>query len=103
MFVNNLELRFPSVGIPYLHDQIGFSLFHDMGNVFARPQEMLPSLGAMASAASRRVFSTAGIWAALVMQLQLRIAFGRSGRPLSDANRAVALRLRLQFESAGIP
>jgi outer membrane protein insertion porin family len=28
-----------------LNDNIGFSLFEDMGNVFARPQEMLPSLG----------------------------------------------------------
>ena len=45
VFVNNMELRFPSVGIPYVHDQIGFSLFHDMGNVFARPQEMLRSIG----------------------------------------------------------
>src|SRR6266481_4046618 len=24
---------------------VGFSIFHDMGNVFARPQEMLSSLG----------------------------------------------------------
>jgi len=45
VFVNNLELRLPSVSIPYVHDQVGFSLFHDMGNVFARPQELLPSLG----------------------------------------------------------
>jgi outer membrane protein insertion porin family len=44
VFLNNLELRFPSFTMPYLNDQIGFTLFHDMGNVFARPQEMLPSL-----------------------------------------------------------
>lgn len=44
VFLNNLELRFPNVTLPYLNDQIGFTLFHDMGNVFARPQEMLASL-----------------------------------------------------------
>jgi outer membrane translocation and assembly module TamA len=45
VFVNNLEMRFPNVTIPYLLDSVGFTIFHDMGNVFARPQEMLPSLG----------------------------------------------------------
>ena len=45
VFLNNLELRFPPVTVPYLQDKIGFSVFHDMGNVFARPQEMLPSIG----------------------------------------------------------
>ncbi|MGC2245536.1 MAG: POTRA domain-containing protein [Terriglobales bacterium] len=44
LFLNNLELRFPSVTLPYLHDNVGFAIFHDMGNVFARPQEMFPSL-----------------------------------------------------------
>jgi outer membrane protein insertion porin family len=45
VFVNNLEIRFPNVTVPYLLENIGFTIFHDMGNVFARPQEMLPSLG----------------------------------------------------------
>jgi len=45
VLLNNLELRFPGVTLPYLHDSIGFTVFHDMGNVFARPQEMLSSLG----------------------------------------------------------
>jgi outer membrane protein insertion porin family len=45
VFLNSLELRFPNVRVPYLNDDIGFTLFHDMGNVFARPQEMIPSLG----------------------------------------------------------
>jgi outer membrane protein assembly complex protein YaeT len=45
LFLNSLEMRFPNVRIPYLNDNIGFTIFHDMGNVFARPQEMLPSLG----------------------------------------------------------
>jgi outer membrane protein assembly complex protein YaeT len=44
LFLNNLEMRFPNVRVPYLNDNIGFTVFHDMGNVFARPQEMLPSL-----------------------------------------------------------
>jgi outer membrane protein insertion porin family len=44
VFINNLEMRFPNVRMPYLNDDIGFTLFEDMGNVFARPQEMFPSL-----------------------------------------------------------
>ena len=45
VFLNNLEMRFPNVRVPYLNDNIGFTIFEDMGNVFARPQEMLSSLG----------------------------------------------------------
>jgi outer membrane protein insertion porin family len=45
LFLNNLELRFPNITLPYLLDNIGFTVFHDMGNVFARPQELLPSIG----------------------------------------------------------
>jgi outer membrane protein insertion porin family len=44
VFLNSLEMRFPNIRAPYLNDNIGFTLFEDMGNVFARPQEMLPSL-----------------------------------------------------------
>ena len=44
VFLNSLEMRFPNVRVPYLNDNIGFTIFHDMGNVFARPQEMFPSL-----------------------------------------------------------
>ena len=45
VFLNNLEMRFPNVRVPYLNDNVGFTVFEDMGNVFARPQEMLSSLG----------------------------------------------------------
>ncbi len=45
LFLNSLEMRFPNVMVPYLLDNVGFTIFHDMGNVFARPQEMFPSLG----------------------------------------------------------
>ncbi len=44
LFLNNLELRFPNVTLPYIMENIGFTVFHDMGNVFARPEEMLPSI-----------------------------------------------------------
>jgi outer membrane protein assembly factor BamA len=44
LFLNNMEMRFPNVTVPYLLDNIGFTIFHDMGNVFARPQEILRSL-----------------------------------------------------------
>ena len=45
LFLNNLELRFPAVSVPYLHDNIGFTIFHDVGNVFSSPQDMTRSLG----------------------------------------------------------
>jgi len=45
LFLNNLELRFPNITVPYLHDNIGFTVFHDVGNVFSTPQNMLNSLG----------------------------------------------------------
>jgi outer membrane protein assembly complex protein YaeT len=45
VFLNSLEMRFPNVTVPYLRESIGFTIFHDMGNAFARPQEMLSSLG----------------------------------------------------------
>jgi outer membrane protein insertion porin family len=45
LFLNNLEIRFPSVTLPYLNDSIGFTVFHDVGNVFSSPQNMLHSLG----------------------------------------------------------
>jgi outer membrane protein assembly complex protein YaeT len=45
LFLNNLELRFPTIAVPYLHDNIGFTVFHDVGNVFASPRDMLNSLG----------------------------------------------------------
>jgi outer membrane protein insertion porin family len=34
LFVNNLEIRTPPVGLPYVGDNLGFVFFHDMGNVF---------------------------------------------------------------------
>jgi len=44
LFLNNLEMRFPNVTVPYLLENVGFTIFHDMGNVFAHPNEMLPSI-----------------------------------------------------------
>jgi outer membrane protein assembly complex protein YaeT len=45
LFLNNLELRFPNITLPYLRDNIGLTAFHDMGNVFDTAQHMLRSLG----------------------------------------------------------
>lgn len=45
LFLNSVELRFPNVTLPYLHDSVGFTAFHDMGNVFDTPQHMVSSLG----------------------------------------------------------
>ena len=44
LFVNNLELRFPPISLPYLGEGFGFAVFHDMGNVFTAPHDMLKGL-----------------------------------------------------------
>jgi outer membrane protein insertion porin family len=41
LFVNNLELRFPPVSLPYLGEGFGFAVFHDMGNVFTAQHDMV--------------------------------------------------------------
>jgi outer membrane protein insertion porin family len=43
-FVNNLELRFPPLTLPYLGEGFGLAIFHDMGNVFTAPHDMLKGL-----------------------------------------------------------
>jgi outer membrane protein insertion porin family len=44
MFVNNVEMRFPPVLLPFVQDNLSFVVFHDMGNVFESGQEMIHSL-----------------------------------------------------------
>ena len=44
LFVNNLELRFPPVTLPYLGEGFGFAVFHDMGNVFTAGHDALKGL-----------------------------------------------------------
>ena len=44
LFVNNLELRFPQTSLPWLGEGFGFAIFHDMGNVFTAPHDMLKGL-----------------------------------------------------------
>jgi outer membrane protein insertion porin family len=41
LFVNNLELRLPPITLPYLGEGFGLAIFHDMGNVFTAPHDML--------------------------------------------------------------
>jgi outer membrane protein insertion porin family len=44
LFVNNLELRFPPVTLPYLGEGFGIAIFHDMGNVFTTGHDELKGL-----------------------------------------------------------
>ncbi len=44
LFVNNLELRFPQTSLPLLGEGFGFAIFHDMGNVYTAPHDMLKGL-----------------------------------------------------------
>jgi outer membrane protein insertion porin family len=41
LFVNNLEVRFPPVSLPFLGEGFGFAVFEDMGNVFTAGHDML--------------------------------------------------------------
>lgn len=44
LFVNNLELRLPPFSLPLLGEGFGLAIFHDMGNVFTAPHDMLKGL-----------------------------------------------------------
>jgi outer membrane protein insertion porin family len=44
LFLNQFEWRLPPVDLPYVGDNISFALFHDMGNVFAKPADMVNNL-----------------------------------------------------------
>jgi outer membrane protein insertion porin family len=44
LFLNNLELRFPPVTLPFFQDNLSFAIFHDAGNVFTDSNDMLNSL-----------------------------------------------------------
>jgi outer membrane protein insertion porin family len=41
LFLNQFELRLPPVDLPFVQDNISFAIFHDMGNVFARANDMV--------------------------------------------------------------
>jgi len=44
VFINNLEMRTPPVLLPFVEDNLSFVLFHDAGNVFATPRDILKGL-----------------------------------------------------------
>lgn len=44
LFLNNLELRFPPMNLPFFQDNLSFAIFHDAGNVFTNGRDMLNSL-----------------------------------------------------------
>ncbi|AXC15189.1 hypothetical protein ACPOL_5945 [Acidisarcina polymorpha] len=43
VFVNSLELRLPNPTLPFVGNNLGFVLFHDMGNVFNQTSDIGPS------------------------------------------------------------
>jgi outer membrane protein assembly factor BamA len=44
VFVNILELRTPSPALPFVGDSLSFAFFHDAGNVFQSPDEMVNNI-----------------------------------------------------------
>jgi outer membrane protein insertion porin family len=43
-FVNTTELRIPPVPLPLIGDNLGFAIFHDLGNVYQYASNIFPSL-----------------------------------------------------------
>ena len=43
-FVNSTELRIPPVPLPLIGDNLGFAIFHDLGNVYQYAGDMFPAL-----------------------------------------------------------
>jgi outer membrane protein insertion porin family len=41
LFIDNEELRFPPVSLPYLGPGFGFAIFHDMGNIYTAGHDMV--------------------------------------------------------------
>ena len=44
VFVNQIELRMPTIPLPWVGENMNFVLFHDSGNVFETGQDMVKSL-----------------------------------------------------------
>ena len=44
LFLNQFEVRLPPVDLPIVGNNISFAFFHDMGNVFAKPGDMVNNL-----------------------------------------------------------
>jgi outer membrane translocation and assembly module TamA len=44
MFINNLELRTPPIPLPFFGNNLSAVVFHDMGNVFTTPSDMVHNL-----------------------------------------------------------
>lgn len=44
LFINNLELRTPPLPLPFFRNNISGVVFHDMGNVFTTPADMLSNI-----------------------------------------------------------
>jgi len=44
LFLNSLELRSPSIALPYVGDNLSAVIFHDAGNVFTSPEKIFPGL-----------------------------------------------------------
>jgi outer membrane protein assembly complex protein YaeT len=43
-FINNLELRTPPLPLPFVGNNLSVVLFHDMGNIFATPADMVNNI-----------------------------------------------------------
>ena len=45
LFLNNLELRTPPIALPFVGENLSAVVFHDAGNVFANPGDIITGLG----------------------------------------------------------
>jgi outer membrane protein assembly complex protein YaeT len=120
LFVNNLELRTPPVALPKVGDNIGFVLFHDMGNVFAASNQIIsgmlrlhqPSL-ANCAAPSSTAFCNFAYNAQAIgtgvryktpigpVRLDLAYTFNPTRYPIREENKVESLRRINYFFSIG--
>ena len=75
LFVNNLELRTPPVLLPYVGNNMSFVFFHDMGNVFANPNQIWKGL---------ITFNQPSIAALLAADIHVRSAISLTTRRLPE-------------------
>ena len=98
-FLNNLEMRFPPLSLPFVHDNVSLAVFHDAGNVFTNGRKMLDNLLRWQQKDPGLCLQES---TAAQCNYQLHIASYGHWCTLQDTHRTGTLRFRIQLESASV-
>ena len=96
LFVNNLEVRTPPVLLPYVGNNMSFVFFHDMGNVFANPNQIWSGLVRLQQPS---IAACSPPDCNIRLQLRIQSAGYRHRYSLQDTGRPGARRRQLQLQS----